>query len=484
MTETILTPDICIIGAGSGGLSVASGAAQMGADVVLLEGHKMGGDCLNTGCVPSKAILAAAHKANDIRKGAKDFGVESDGVKIDMAGVHHHVHGVIGGIAPHDSVERFESLGVNVISDYGTFNSPTEVQAGNIKIRARYFVVATGSTAFVPPIKGVETVDYLTNENIFDLTTLPDHLIIVGGGPIGCEMAQSFRHLGAEVSLLSMGSIMEHDDPDIVDVARQKLMADGIQLYEGSQTQEIIKEGIGVAVKAKTSDGEDVTLKGSHLLIATGRRAAIDKLNLDKANVQTDRRGIMVDAGMRTSNKKIFAIGDATNTFQFTHIAGYQAGIVIQRALFKMPAKANYDALPWVTYTDPEVANVGMNETMATKKLGVGNFEVLKWDYAENDRARAERSTEGFVKVIIKPNGKILGATIVGKGAGELLMTWSLAISKGLKVKDVAQLIVAYPTVSEINKRVAGSYFTPKIFSPKVKKIVGFIAKIDKFLPF
>ncbi len=484
MTETILTPDICVIGAGSGGLSVASGAAQMGADVVLLEGHKMGGDCLNVGCVPSKAILAAAHKANDIRRGAESFGVSSNGVKIDMSGVHKHIHGVIGTIAPHDSVERFESFGVNVISEYGTFNSPTEVQAGNIKIRARYFVIATGSVPFVPPIKGLDTVDYLTNENIFDLTDLPDHLIVVGGGPIGCEMAQAFRHLGAEVSLVSLGSIMEHDDPDIVDVARQKFIADGINLYENTATEDISKDKSDIIVNVKTKDGEMIAIKGSHLLMATGQRAAIEKLNLEKANIQTDRRGIMVDKAMRTSTKKIFAIGDATNTFQFTHIAGYQAGIVIQRALFKMPAKANYNAVPWVTYTDPEVANVGMNETIATKKLGAGNFQLLKWHYNENDRAQSERATEGFIKVIITPKGKILGATIVGKQAGELLMPWSLAISKGLKVKDIAQLIVAYPTVSEVNKRVAGSYFTPKIFSPKVRKIVGFIAKIDRFLPF
>lgn len=471
----ILTPDLCIIGAGAGGLSVAAGAAQMGADVVLLEGHRMGGDCLNVGCVPSKSILAAGHSAYAARYGGKHFGVTPKGADVNMKDVHDHIHGVIETISHHDSVERFEGFGAKVIQEYGSFNGPDEVQAGEYVIRAKKFVISTGSVPIVPPIPGIDSVPYMTNEQVFDLTELPDHLIVIGGGPIGCELSQAFRHLGAEVSTISLSPIMMNDDPEAVDIARQKLVSDGIHLYEEAQTESIAQEGKEIVVTLKTKDGEQKIIRGSHLLLAAGQRAALDKLNLEKANIKTERRGITVDLGMRTSNKRVFAIGDSTATYQFTHIAGYQAGIVIQRALFKMPAKANYDAVPWVTYTDPEVANVGLNEQMAKEKLGEGNYQVLKWPYKDNDRAQSERVTEGFIKAIITPKGRILGATIVGKNAGELLLTWSLAIKKKMKVGDIAQLIAPYPTISEVSKRAAGSYFTPKIFSPKVRKIVKFL---------
>lgn len=482
MTDNILNPDLCIIGAGSGGLSVAAGAAQMGADVVLIEGHKMGGDCLNVGCVPSKSLLAAAHKAALIREGAGVLGVSSKGVKVNMPDVHSHVQDVIAQIRPHDSVERFEGLGVKVISDYARFTSPVEVQTGNTRIQARYFVIASGSVPVVPDIQGLDRVDYLTNENIFDLTQLPKHLIILGSGPVGCEMGQAFRQLGAQVTILSHSALLPHDDDDLKDILKQKFKADGIVLHENAHIQEVNKNKQAIIVKIKTSGNQTLEIEGSHLLVAAGHKAATEKLNLDEAKVEVDQRGIIVDKAMRTSNKKIFAIGDVTNTYRFTHIAGYQAGIVIQRALFKMPAKANYNAVPWVTYTNPEIANVGMNEKTALEKMGEKNFQVLKWPYLENDRAKAERETEGFVKVIIKPNGKILGAAIAGKQAGDLLQPWSLAISKGLKIKDMAQIIVPYPTLGEINKRAAGSYFTPRIFSPKVKKIVALMRKIDEFL--
>lgn len=475
MTENILKPDLCIIGAGAGGLSIAAGASQMGADVILLEGHKMGGDCLNVGCVPSKSILAAGHKAFSARHGSTKMGVIAKGVDVNMQAVHDHIHDVIETISHHDSVERFEGLGVKVIQEYGSFNSPTEVQAGEFKIQAKKFVIATGSVPVVPPINGLKDVTYLTNENIFELTEIPKHLIVIGGGPIGCEMAQAFKHLGAQSSIVSLSPIMSNDDPEAVDIARQRFVSEGISIYEEAQTEKIEEINGAIKVTLKTKEGTASVIEGSHLLLATGQRAALDKLNLESANVKTDKKGIIVDAGMRTSNKKVFAVGDATNTYQFTHVAGYQAGIVIQRALFKLPAKANYATLPGVTYTDPEVANVGLNESMAKEKLGEGNYEVLKWPYKDNDRAQAERETEGFIKVIIEKNGAIRGATIVGKNAGELLMTWSLAISKGMKVKDIAQLIAPYPTLSEISKRAAGSYFTPKIYSDKVKKIVKFL---------
>ncbi len=473
--QDILKPDLCVIGAGAGGLSTAAGAAQMGANVVLIEGAEMGGDCLNVGCVPSKSILAAGHAAFNARKNATKFGIDIPTVNTDMQKVHDHIRDVIATIAPHDSVERFEGLGVHVIKGYAAFTSPKEIEVNDQKILAKKFVIATGSVPFVPPISGLQDVPYLTNETIFNLTTLPDHLIIIGGGPIGCEMAQAFCHLGTKVTLISLSTIMQHDDEDIVDIARKRLVNDGIDLYEETDIKHVVKNRSNIQIDIETKNNAKHTITGSHLLVATGRKPNIDRLNLNAANVNYDDYGIPVDAGMRTNNKRVFAIGDCTKTYQFTHIAGYQAGIVLQRALFKLPIKANYAALPHVTYTDPEVATVGMNETAAKRQLKTGSYQVLTWPYKDNDRAQTERSTEGFIKAIVKPNGRILGMTAVGKGAGELIPLWSLAISKKMKIKDIAQLIIPYPTYSEVSKRVAGSYFTQKIFSPRMKKIVRFI---------
>jgi pyruvate/2-oxoglutarate dehydrogenase complex dihydrolipoamide dehydrogenase (E3) component len=473
--KDILKPDLCVIGAGAGGLSVAAGAAQMGANVVLIEGAEMGGDCLNVGCVPSKSILAAGHAAFNARKNATKFGIDIPIVNTDMQKVHDHIQDVISAIAPHDSVERFEGLGVHVIKGYAAFTSPKEIDVNGQKIRAKKFVIATGSVPFIPPISGLMDVPYLTNETIFNLTTLPDHIIIIGGGPIGCEMSQAFCHLGAKVTVITRSTIMPRDDVDIVDIARKRLINDGIDVYEETDIKHIVKNGSVIQIDIETKNNVKRSIIGSHLLVATGRKPNIDGLKLNAANVNYGDHGIPVDAGMRTNNKRIFALGDCTKTYQFTHIAGYQAGIVLQRALFKLPAKANYATLPYVTYTDPEVATVGMNETAAKKQMKPGSYQISTWPYKDNDRAQAERSTDGFIKAIIKPNGRILGMTAVGKGAGELIPLWSLAISKGMKVKDIAQLIVPYPTYSEVSKRVAGSYFTPKIFSPMVKKIVRFI---------
>ncbi len=470
----VIETDICVIGAGSGGLSVAAGASQMGADTVLIEKGKMGGDCLNYGCVPSKSLLAAGKIAHMMGEG-KPFGIEPAEPVIDHDAVYRHVHDVIAGIAPNDSVERFEGLGVNVIQEAGRFVDSKTVEAGGNLIRARRFVIATGSSAAVPPIPGLDTVSYYTNETIFSASKFPERLIIIGGGPIGCEMAQAHRHLGAEVTVLELASILPKDDPELVEVVRRSMQGDGIDLREGVAVVRIEKTAEGVAVVIKVDENEE-RVEGTDLLLATGRAANVGGLNLEAAGIDYSPKGIRVDSRLRTTNRKVFAIGDCAGGLQFTHVAGYHAGIVIRNALFRLPAKADHSTVPWVTYTSPELAQVGMTEEMARKSHG-GDIRILRWPYHENDRARAQRQTDGLVKAIVTPKGRILGAGIAGANAGELIQTWVLAMSQKTKIGAIASMIAPYPTLGEISKRAAGSFYTPSLFSERTRSIVRFLAR-------
>jgi pyruvate/2-oxoglutarate dehydrogenase complex dihydrolipoamide dehydrogenase (E3) component len=473
---TLLTPDICVVGGGSGGLSVAAGAAQMGADTVLIERAKMGGDCLNYGCVPSKALLAAAKAVRHVRE-AERFGVTTGPLRIDAAAVHRHVSSVIAGIAPTDSVERFEGLGVRVIQDQARFVGPREMRAGDLTIRARRFVLATGSHAAVPPIPGLADMPYLTNESIFDLTDLPQHLIVLGGGPIGVEMAQAHRLLGSQVTVVEAARLLGKDDPELVDGVRRQLRQDGVALHEGVAAAAVAAAPGGIALELADA-GPRTRLVGSHLLVATGRTPTIDGLDLDKAGIAHGRAGITVDARLRTTNRRVFAIGDVAGIMQFTHVAGYHAGIVIRNALFRQPARADHSAIPWVTYSDPELAQVGLTETQARERVGA-DFRILRWSLAENDRARAEGGPEGgfggALKAIVTKRGRILGCGIVGRQAGELLQPWVLAMSAGLGIRALASMVAPYPTLSELTKRAAGSFYVPTLFSNRTRKLVRFL---------
>ncbi len=464
-----LSVDICVIGAGSGGLSVAAGASQLGASTVLVERDKLGGDCLNTGCVPSKAMLAAAHAAEAVRRAGR-FGIRVGAPEIDPAGVYGHVQGVIAAIQPMDSVERFEGLGVQVIQDTARFTGPRQIVAGGTRISARRFVIATGSSPFAPPIRGLDQVAYYTNENIFEADALPEHLIVIGGGPIGIELAQAHRHLGARVTVLEMLSIMPNDDPELVGIVRGQLIDDGIDIREGVSINRIEKTASGVRVLL---DDCETPIDGSHLLVAAGRRANVENIGLDDAGIRYSARGIEVDARMRTSDKKVFAIGDVAGGLQFTHVAGYHAGIVIKNALFRIPAKANMRGVPWVTYCAPELAQVGMTETAA--RAAGHKIKVLRWPFHDNDRSLAEGQAGGLVKAITTAKGKILGCGIVGAHAGELIHTWVLAIGQNIKIGGIAQMISPYPTRGEVSKRAASSYYTPSLFSEKTRRIVGFL---------
>ena len=463
-----MTTDLCIIGAGSGGLSLAAGAVQMGARVVLIEGAEMGGDCLNTGCVPSKALLATAKAAQAMRDGA-GFGVRPVEPEVDFAASRDHVLRAIAQIAPVDSQARFEGLGVHVIRAWAAFLSPREVQAGGDIITARRFVIATGSHPLVPGIPGLGDVPWLTNETIFALRERPGHLIILGGGPIGMEMAQAHRRLGSAVTVIARSRVLGRDDPEAAALVLAHLRAEGVTLIEG---QDVAAVAPGPVVTL--TDGRQVA--GSHLLLALGRKPALDRLNLPAAGVEVTPQGVKVDASMRSSNRRVFAIGDVAGGLQFTHVAAYQAGMVLRQAVLGLPARTRGDHIPWVTYTDPELAQIGPTEAQARAAHGAA-LTVVRADLHHNDRAIAEGRDQGFVKVMVV-KGRPIGVTAVGHGAGELIGLWSLAISQRLKLSAIAGMVAPYPTLGEASKRAAGAYFTPRLFdSPMVKRVVFLVQR-------
>ncbi|MBO9475846.1 FAD-dependent oxidoreductase [Shimia sp. R10_1] len=466
-----ITTDVLVIGAGSGGLSVAAGAAQMGADVTLLEGHEMGGDCLNFGCVPSKALIASGKAAHG-QAHSSIYGVADQAPQVDYAAAKAHVKDVIAQIAPMDSQERFEGFGVRVIRAYGRFVSPKVVEAGDHRITARRVVIATGSSPLVPPIPGLDGVPYLTNETLFDLTETPEHLLIIGGGPIGMEMAQAHQRLGIQVTVIEGAKALGRDDPEMAAIVLDNLRAEGVEIAEDALAKQI--SGQAGAITVETQDGRSFT--GSHLLVAVGRKANVDRLNLAAAGIETTKTGIKVDASLKTTNRKVYAIGDVAGGAQFTHVAGYHAGVIIRSALFGLPAKARTDHIPYATYTDPELAQIGPTEAEARALYG-DKLTVARFDIAHNDRLIADRKAKGLIKAMVV-KGRPVGVSIAGPQAGELINLWALVIANKLKMSAVAGMISPYPTVGEVNKRVAGAYFSPQLFdNPKVKRVVGFVQR-------
>ncbi len=463
--------DLCVIGAGSGGLSVAAGAVQMGARVVLIEGHKMGGDCLNYGCVPSKALIAAARQAHAMGRGAP-FGVAPQPADVDFAAAKDHVARVIAAIAPVDSQERFEGLGCIVIRDWARFVSRTEVHAGDTTVAARRFVIATGSGPLVPPIPGLDAVPYLTNETIFDLRERPEHLLIVGGGPIGMEMAQAHRRLGSRVTVIEGDRALAKDDPEMAAIVLDRLRAEGVEVAEGQAVTSV--SGRDGAIVATTGAG---SYEGSHILIAVGRKVALERLDLDRGGIAHDR-AVRVGPDLRsTTNRRVYAVGDAAGGLQFTHVAGYHAGIVVRSAVLGLPfARARTDHLPWATYTDPELAHVGLTEGQARKRFG-RRLDVVRFPYRENDRAIASGATTGLVKVMVA-RGRPVGATIVGAQAGELIAMWAMAIANRSRMTAIANTVLPYPTLCEISKRAASAWFAPRLLaSDAVKRAVGLVQR-------
>jgi pyruvate/2-oxoglutarate dehydrogenase complex dihydrolipoamide dehydrogenase (E3) component len=433
----------------------------------------MGGDCLNYGCIPSKALLAAAKHAVASRKlGA--FGLRGSPAEIDFAKVHAHVRGVIEAVSPMDSKERFTGLGVHVIEGAARFKDAATVAVGaGIEIKARRFVIATGSSPAVPPIAGLAQTPYLTNETVFDLKRAPEHLIIIGAGAGGLELAQAHRRLGAAVTVLEAATPLANDDPECTGVVLDQLTRDGVVIRSGVNVVKVARGGEKVAVFMQGPHGEE-TIEGSDLLIATGRRPNIDGLALDAAGVTYEPRGIVVDRRLRTTNRRVYAIGDVARG-QFTHTANYHAGLVVRNALFRLPARVNENLIPRVTFTEPELAHVGLTEEQA--KARHKSIRVLRWPYHENDRAQAEHETHGHIKVVTAVNGRILGTTIVGAHAGELIATWTLALTRKLNIRAMTGIVMPYPTLSEIGKRAAITYFLPSLTSPTIRRVISFLRR-------
>lgn len=493
-------PDLCIIGAGSAGLSLAAGAAQLGLSVVLFEAGEMGGDCLNYGCVPSKALIAAAGRAQAMRDAAK-FGIVAHDPRVDWDGVKAHIQSVIAAIAPNDSQARFEGLGVTVIRERARFADARTIVSESARVRAKRMVIATGSRAAMPPIPGLDGVGALTNETIFGIPELPRHLIVLGGGAIGVELGQAFRRLGSQVTIVETLNALGNADREAAEIVLTRLRAEGVEVLEGWRAQSAARTADGIALDllgapasspaavttsrtagsfARTAAGGDAgapRITGSHLLIAAGRAPHFEGLNLEAAGIAFDKRALTTSPTLRsTTNPNVWALGDAAGG-GFTHTAGWHASVFVRNVLFKAPTRAEALAMPAVVYSDPELAQIGLTEAQARVRHG-DRVKVTRVDFHDNDRAQAQRDTEGFCKLVIGKGGAILGATIVGAEAGELIAPVALAMASKLGARALTAPVLPYPTRGEIWKRAAGAYFTPTLFSPGTRRLVSVLKRI------
>ncbi len=478
--------DVCVIGAGSGGLNVASGAAQLGAKTVLIERGAMGGDCLNVGCVPSKALLHVAHTASLIRR-AGPLGISVSEPEVDYAGAMAHVRRAIERIEPHDSQERFEGLGVRVIRDTGRFIDARTVQAGDSRIRAKYFVIATGSAPAIPAIPGLDSVPFLTNETLFSRTEAPRHLAIIGAGPIGVEMAQAHQRLGCQVTLIeAQPRILPRDDAELSALLTGQLQADGIDLRLGATVAAVSGKAGDIRVELQTSDGTaqepaQEPIKVSHLLIATGRRPVTDGLGLDTAGITHSAAGIAVGPNLRTNRRHVFAMGDVIGGEGFTHLAAHHASVIVREMLFRLPSRVATSAIPRVTYTAPELAQIGLTEAEATAAGLAPRTETLRVD--GNDRFVAENIASGpeagLAKLVFDGRrGKLIGASILAPGAGDLIGPLGHVIEGRLKLSAVASQMLPYPTHAEIPKRAAGMHLAEVLFAPRTRRLISWLLKL------
>lgn len=466
MTEQ-LKCDVCVIGAGSAGLSAAFIAAQIGARTVLFEKGEMGGECLNTGCVPSKALLAAARAAAEIRSASR-FGVSAV-PEIRFSQVTDHVRRAIAAIAPHDSAERFEQLGVKIIRAQAQFTGRNTIVGGGYDSRARRIIIATGSRPAIPPIPGLDQASYLTNETIFSLPDLPRHLLIIGAGPEGAELAQAFARLGSSVTMFDSDRLLAKDEPELVDRLRRQLTDDGVTLREHTRIANVASGPDGVSI---TLAGAGERISGSHLLVAAGREANLKSLAPERAGIRFDRQGIIADARLRTNQRHVYAIGDAVSGApRFTHVANYQAQIAAVNALFGWPAKADYRLVPSVIYTDPELAHLGTTESEARAVYG-DKVRVITEELTENDRAQTDAAFPGLVKLIATRNGKIIGVSILTPHAGEMIQPWALALANRLRLSAFLRTVMPYPTQGEISKTAVQSFYMPRLFSRLPKALV------------
>ncbi|RJP24365.1 MAG: FAD-dependent oxidoreductase [Deltaproteobacteria bacterium] len=469
--------DLGILGGGAAGLTAAAGAAQFGAKTILIEkAGKLGGDCLHFGCVPSKTLIRTAQVWSLARR-AKEFGLpEVELPPVSLGAVMDRVRTVVDTIQEHDSPERFCKLGAEVRFGSPRFVDDHMVDLDGARLTAGAWIVATGSSPALPPVEGIENIPYWTNETVFSQTELPGHLLILGGGPIGVEMAQAFRRLGSKVTVVEFADqLLVHEDPDIAAILRSRLEAEGVTVLTGTKAVKAaaVNSSVLLRVAPAKGEGEPWTVEGDVLLVATGRKPNVEGLELPAAGVVFSPKGVPSDSRMRTSVPHIYSCGDVNGVFPFTHVAGYEAGIALSNAVLRLPRKADYTKVPWCTYTDPEVASVGQNEKRA--KVAGAEYRVLTSNFRDVDRAQAEGEADGMIKVLIRPSGALLGCQIVGHHAGELIHEWVAAINGGVKLSALAGAIHAYPTLAEISKKAAGSYYSEKLFSDRTRKILRFL---------
>lgn len=470
--------DLIVLGGGSGGLVTASVASQLGLKVTLIEAsERLGGDCLHTGCVPSKALLHCARLFHQQRlAAARGLGGVAE-PNVDMGAVNAYIRSVIDTLQQHDDPERFRSYGCEVLFGPGRFVGPNRIEVNGEVRKGRRIVIATGSSPFVPPVDGLAEAGYLTNEEMFSLDALPGHLAILGGGPIGIEMAQAFRRLGSKVTVLMRGdTILPNDDPELAVLLQSRLVEEGINFLTDSELLRVDKELEGRRqLTIKLASGEESNLVVDELLVATGRKANTGELDLTVAGVDVNRQGVVVDEHLRTSNRRIYACGDVCGPYRFTHMAEYQAGVVITNALFRFPKRVDYSQVPWVTYTDPELAAVGLSEQQAKAK-GL-DVEILRFPFRDIDRAVVEGATVGLTKFVVR-KGKILGAAILGPNAGELLHEIVLAMKSGSSIGKISAAIHAYPTLSQIHRRTVNTHFSTRLFSPTSRRLVQWLNRL------
>jgi pyruvate/2-oxoglutarate dehydrogenase complex dihydrolipoamide dehydrogenase (E3) component len=470
-----ITTDICIIGGGAGGVSVASGAAQLGRKVVLVERHAMGGTCLNAGCVPANALIAAA-RAAEARRTGSEFGLAAIEPRVDGAKLHDHIRGAILAAEQHDSQARLESLGVKVIRESARFIDRKSIEAGPTKIVARNFIIATGSRPIVPEVKGLDSVSYVTTETMFEKEFLPEKLIVLGGGSTGLELAQAYGRLGAKVTVIDTGRMLAQYDRKLAQILFDKLRREGIVLREGARISHVEAKGAGVRIEIARVQGSE-TIEGSHILVATGRKPNIESLDLSKARIQTNERGIKVDERLRTTNRRVYAIGDAAGAPHYTHVAGWHAGLILRSLVLKRSVHASHDSVPTVLHTDPEIASLGLNPTEIAKKKRIP-YDLVTTTLDDTDRGQTDRVGESLVELVVGKKGRVLGVSMVAPGASELILPWNLVISEAIPLENLADLVVPYPTLGEHMKRATATYYGRALFSRRSALTTGILARL------
>ena len=467
--------DIIVIGGGSAGLVTSAGAAGIGARVALVEQDRLGGECLWTGCVPSKALIACARAAHHAKTSDR-FGVRVEGTTVDFRRVMEHVRSAQHRIEPHDSPERFRSLGVDVIHGTARFVGDRSIRIDARTIGAKRIVIATGSKPAIPPIDGLEDTPFFTNETIFTLERQPEALLVLGGGPIGLELAQAFARLGTRVRVIeSSPTLLPREDAELTELLARRLASEGVELVLGTTVTRANRVGSGVRLEARREDGTELSLDGDTLLVATGRTSSVASLDTSRAGVDTGKEGVVVDERLRTTAEGVWAAGDVTGGLRFTHVADYEARLVIRNAFFPLASKADYSVVPWVTFTEPELAHVGLTEQEAREQHG-DSIGVWRREFRDVDRAISDGELDGLVKLITDRRGRILGGHILGHGAGNLIAEIALAMKHGVSAIELGNTIHAYPTYPDAIRHAAEGHNKARLRGP-VKKIVGWFAR-------